>query len=187
MKLFFKGCLASLLLTSASIANAQPPEISSARIIQPPPGAKVAAAYFTILNTSSEPLLITGVSSEAIPQVSIHLSAVVNDVAKMIPQESVSIAAGESLEFKHGSYHIMLMGLSAPLSPGSMIAFEIETSAGVLPIMIPIMTADEASSMTSHSMNHDAMNGDTKEGSDTQPDGSMVHENMDASKSMDKN
>jgi copper(I)-binding protein len=161
MNLIFKGCLAALLLTSLSLAHAGPPEFSSARIIQPPPGAMVAAAYFTVLNTSDQPLVITGASSEAVPNVSIHLSTIIDDVAKMIHQDSVTIEAGSSLEFKHGSYHLMLMGLKAPLTPGSMLAFEIDTSAGVVPIMIPIITPDEASS--------------------------MKHDDMDASKSMDKN
>jgi copper(I)-binding protein len=166
MKSIIKGCLASVLLISVSLANAEPPVISEARIIQPPPGAKVAAAYFTIRNNSDEPLEITGASSEAIANISIHLSAIADDVAKMTRQDSVTIEAGSSLEFKHGSYHLMLMGLTAPLAPGSMLAFEIDTSAGVIPIMIPIITPDEASSMKSHSINH---------------------ENMDTSKSMDKN
>jgi hypothetical protein len=166
MKSIIKGCLATVLLTLVSLANAEPPVISEARIIQPPPGAKVAAAYFTIRNNSEKTLVITGASSEAIANISIHLSAIVDDVAKMIPQDSVTIEAESSLEFKHGSYHLMLMGLTAPLAPGSMLAFEIDTSAGVIPIMIPIITPDAASSMNSHTMKHD---------------------DMDASKSMDKN
>lgn len=184
MNLIFKGCLAALLLTSLSLAHAEPPEISSARIIQPPPGAKVAAVYFTVRNNTDEPLEITGASSEAIENVSIHLSAVVDDIAKMIHQDSVTIEARSSLEFKHGSYHLMLMGLKAPLNPGSMLAFEIETSAGIIPIMIPIITPDEASSMKSHSMNHDSMN---KESEEMEHGDSMKHEDMDTSKSMDKN
>lgn len=166
MKPTIKGCLAAVLFTLVSLANAEPPVISEARIIQPPPGAKVAAAYFTIRNNSEEPLEITGASSEAIANISIHLSSIVDDIAKMIPQDSVTIEAGSSLEFKHGSYHLMLMGLNAALAPGSMLAFEIDTSTGAIPIMIPIITPDEAASMKSHSKSHDDMN---------------------ASKSMDKN
>ena len=171
------------MLTGLSTVQAAPAEISSARIIQPPPGAKVAAAYFTISNNSDKPLVITGASSDAIPNVSIHLSAVVDDVAKMIPQDSVTIEAGNSLEFKHGSYHLMLMGLTAPLSPGTMLAFEIDTSAGVLPIMIPIITPDQASANESHAMKHDSMDHDSKEhdsmGSDSKEDDSMDHDSKE--------
>ncbi|MFT7212575.1 MAG: copper(I)-binding protein [Granulosicoccus sp.] len=189
MNSIIKGSLAAVLLTSLSLANAKPPEFSAALIIQPPPGAKVAAAYFTVRNNSSEPFEITGASSEAIEKVSIHLSTIVDDVAKMIHQDSVMIEAGSSLEFKHGSYHLMLIGLKAPLIPGSMLAFEIETSAGIVPIMIPIITPDEASSMKSHSMNHDSMKmeKDPTAGDHGHSDEDIKHEKKDASKSMDKN
>ena len=177
MKLLFKLGLTTLLASAVSIAQAQPPEISDARIIQPPPGAKVAAAYFTVQNNSQEPLVIISASTESAANVSIHLSVVENDVAKMIPQDSITIDAGSSLEFKHGSYHLMLMGLKAPLTPGTMLAFEIETSAGVLPTMIPIITPDQASSAASHSMKHDSKHSD----------GDMKHGDMDNTKSTDKN
>ena len=191
MKLSFKVCLAALLATT--LAHAQAPEISSARIVQPPPGAKVAAAYFTVENTSETPLVITGASSSAAKKVEIHLSEVINDVATMTRQESITIEAGSSLDFKHGSYHLMLMGLNAPLSPGTMLTFEIDTSAGVLPIMIPVITPDEASSMQSHSMNHDTMDhGSMEKEPATMKHGDMNHSDMkhgdmDESKSTDKN
>jgi copper(I)-binding protein len=189
MNLIIKGYLAAVLLTSLSLANAEPPEFSAALIVQPPPGAKVAAAYFTVHNNSGEPFEITGASSEAIEKVSIHLSTIIDDVAKMVHQDSVTIESASSLEFKQGSYHLMLMGLKAPLAAGSMLAFEIETSAGIVPIMIPVITPDEASSMTSHSMNHDSMNMDKEsaEENHNHSDEGMQHDDMDASKSMDKN
>lgn len=146
------------LTLTASFASS--PEISNARIVQPPPGAKVAAAYFNIENNSDEPLVITGAESEDVPMVSIHLSVVEDDVAKMLEQESVTINAGDVLEFKHGSYHLMLMGLTEPLVAGSNVNFEIQTSAGTLPIQIPVLSPDEAAKMAPETMNHDTMNHD---------------------------
>ena len=151
----------ALFTFTLSASFASPPEISDARIIQPPPGAKVAAAYFTIENTSDEPLVITGADSDDVPMVSIHLSVVIDDVAKMLEQESVTINAGDTLEFKHGSYHLMLMGLTEPLDSGSNLAFELQTNAGTLPIQIPVLSPDEAANMTSGSMDHGKMNHDT--------------------------
>lgn len=147
------------LTLSASFASS--PEISNARIIQPPPGAKVAAAYFTIENTGDAPLVITGADSDDVPMVSLHLSVVVDDVAKMLEQESVTVDAGDTLEFKHGSYHLMLMGLTEPLVSGSNLSFELQTSAGTLPIQIPVLSPDEAANMPSGSMDHGKMKHDT--------------------------
>lgn len=169
----------ALLLGVSTIASAELPQISDARIIQPPPGARVAAAYFTIHNNDTTPLTITGASSEEITNISLHLSSVVNDVARMEEQASITIEPGESLEFKQGSYHLMLMGIRDALTAGNDLPVVLDTSAGALPVMIPIMTAEDAASMGSahsHSMstttlhNHDAM---TKEHN---PD---AHESMD--------
>lgn len=189
MNFLVRGCLSALLLMPLCLVHAAPIEFSDARIIQPPPGAKVAAAYFSVHNNRAEPLIITGASSEAIPAISIHLSAVVDDVAKMIHQDSVTVEAETSLDFKHGSYHLMLMGLDSPLEPGSMLAFEIETSAGVIPIMIPIITPDEASSMQPHSMNHEAMDMDDSSNHKNKDRSAkdMQHSDMNTSKSMEKN
>lgn len=163
MKTISKALVRSLALyaltLSASFASSL--EISNARIIQPPPGAKVAAAYFTIENTSEDSLVITGAKSDDVPMVSIHLSVVVDDVAKMIEQESITINAGDTLEFKHGSYHLMLMGLTEPLASGSNLSFEIQTSAGTFPIQIPVLSADEAANMQSGTMKHDSMKHDS--------------------------
>ncbi|MFK8077326.1 MAG: copper chaperone PCu(A)C [Granulosicoccus sp.] len=160
----------ALFAFAVSPSFASSPEISNARIIQPPPAAKVAAAYFDIENTSDEPLVITGADSDDVPMVSIHLSVVIDDVAKMLEQESVTIDAGDTLEFKHGSYHLMLMGLTEPLVSGSNIAFELQTTAGTLPIQIPVISPDEAANMSAGTMDH----------------GKMKHDNMnhDATKKM---
>jgi len=110
----------------------------------------VAAAYFKINNVNEEALVITGASSSTIPMVGLHLSSIENDVAKMEEQDSITVAAGKSLEFKHGSFHLMLMGLKENLTPGSMIDITLQTNSGELPLQFPVITPDEASSMMSH-------------------------------------
>jgi len=97
-----------------------------------------------------EELVITGATSPSIPMVSLHLSSIEDDVAKMQEQDSVSIDAGTSLEFKHGSFHLMLMGLKENLTPGTTIDITLQTNTGELPIQFPVITPDEASSMMSH-------------------------------------
>ena len=82
--------------------------------------------------------------------VSLHLSSIEDDVAKMQEQDSVSIDAGTSLEFKHGSFHLMLMGLKENLTPGTTFDITLQTNTVELPIQFPVITPDEASSMMSH-------------------------------------
>ncbi len=138
----FKTLLLSAILMTPAIAEL--PQVNDARVVQPPPGAKVAAAYFTINNTDSDTLEITGVTSDIAKRVEIHLSRVENDVAKMEKQESVSVSAGESLEFKHGSFHVMFMGLNKALVAGESMQLTLNTSAGALKVSVPIISLEDA-------------------------------------------
>jgi copper(I)-binding protein len=131
------------------------PQVNNARIVQPPPGSEVAAGYLTITNNTDKPLVITSASSDSIKIIEIHLSSVVDDVARMEKQASITIPAGESLEFTHGSFHLMMMGIDEPLQPGQTVNVILETSAGPLPVTLPVVSADEAAAM--QEMNHDSM------------------------------
>lgn len=142
--------LLSIGLSTAALAEL--PQVSDAHVVQPPPGSKVAAAYFTINNSGSEALEITNVESDIAKKVEVHLSFVENDVAKMIKQESVEVGAGESLDFKHGSYHVMFMGLNQELVAGSSFNLVLNTSAGDISVSVPIISLDEA--MSNHEMKH---------------------------------
>ena len=136
-----------IMVGMTSVALAELPQISDARVVQPPPGSDVAAAYFTIRNTASEPLQITGVKSDIAKNVEVHLSFVENDVAKMEEQDSVTVEAGDSLDFKHGSYHVMFMGLNEELTAGNSFDLTLNTSAGDIDISVPIISVDDAMSM----------------------------------------
>lgn len=138
----FKTLLLSAIFVTPAVAEL--PQISDARVVQPPPGANVAAAYFTINNTDSETLQIMGVSSDIAKKVEIHLSRVENDVAKMEKQESVSVPAGESLKFNHGSFHVMFMGLNTELVAGQSMQLTLNTSVGALNVTVPIISLEDA-------------------------------------------
>ena len=144
-------CALSLI---SSVALAELPQITDAKIIQPPPGANVAAAYFSLTNSGADALTISGVRSNVAKMTELHLSKVENDVARMIKQEQIVIESGESLDFKHGSYHVMFMGLSDTLQAGDTIDVVLETSAGELRVSIPVISPDEHDAMKK-SMQHD--------------------------------
>jgi len=169
--------LASTAFLMINTAQAELPQVSNARVIQPPPGAKVAAAYLTLTNSGNQALNVTGVSSDAAKRVELHLSVVENDVAKMLKQDSIVIPAGETLEFKHGSYHVMLMGLTAPLRAGSSLNLSLLTSAGTLPVSVPIVTPDHSSTAQKKKMDHSGHNMQQKPLDETMPmkDTSKVH------------
>lgn len=157
-----------------SVAFAELPQISDARVVQPPPGAKVAAAYFTITNNTTVALEITDAKSEIAKKTEVHLSLVENDVAKMMKQTSVLVGAGESLDFTHGSFHVMFMGLKEDLVAGNSFDLILNTSAGDISVAMPIISLDEA--MSDKDMAHemgeagDAMKKDMKESTHSEHD-----------------
>ncbi len=160
----------------AATASAELPLVSDARVIQPPPGANVAAAYFTVKNPGTEPLIITDASGDIAKKVEVHLSLVENDVAKMQKQESVTVAPGASVKFTHGSYHVMLMGLNEKLLAGNSIDLKLNTSAGDIDISVPILSLDQATPMgdMKHEMG-ETMKHDMKHSADDMEDG-MKHD-----------
>jgi copper(I)-binding protein len=133
------------------------PHIINPFVTATPPGATVAAGYLKIMNMSDKPLEITGAQSSTIDRVEIHLSSVVDDVAKMEKVDSLVIPAGETVELKHGSYHIMLMELTAPLKPGDNVDVTLNTSRGDIALQMPVVK---------HAMggSHDMKHGDMKHG-----------------------
>lgn len=141
--------LNSLCLLSVTTFADEYPTIIDPVVTATPPGAKVSAGYMAMTNNSAETLIITDAYSPDIPKVEIHLSSVVNDVAKMEKQDTLSIKPGDTLEFKHGSYHIMLMGLTEPLVENSSVDIILNTSAGEMLIEMPVRKL-------SHGMQHGA-------------------------------
>jgi periplasmic copper chaperone A len=80
------------------------------------------AAYMLLHNHTANDDAVVGVSSDVATATEIHLSQITaNGTMEMIQQESVAIPADGELEFKPGSYHVMLIGLKQDLKAGDEI------------------------------------------------------------------
>lgn len=126
-------------ITLSQSVFADLPMISNMQVMAQPPGANVTAGYLTIKNISSEPLMVTGASSDAIARIEMHESVVMDDVASMTRHDELQIDSGETLEFKHGGFHLMLMDLSAPLIPGSSLNVTLHTNQGDIELVMPVV------------------------------------------------
>lgn len=94
-----------------------------------PAGAKVAGGYLTITNHGAEADRLIAVSSEISEKGEIHEMAITNDVMTMRQlTDGLEIKAGEKIELKPGSYHLMFMGLKTQPKQGepfsAMLTFE---------------------------------------------------------------
>ena len=87
-----------------------------------PKGSSVAAGYMKIKNTGSTPDRLVSGSSDIASKFEVHEMMMENGVAKMRPVKGgLEIKPGDTVELKPGSFHVMFVGLKAPLAAGDHI------------------------------------------------------------------
>jgi periplasmic copper chaperone A len=96
-------------------------EIEHPHIPQPAASAKAAGGFMTITNSGTEPDRLIGIETDIAAKSEVHESKVdVNGVGTMTHIDALEIPAGGTVTLEHGGYHIMFMGLTAPLAEGEM-------------------------------------------------------------------
>jgi len=80
-------------------------------------GQMVGAGYLKLANKGPVDRLVSA-TSPAAGSVEIHSMSMEGDVMKMRQIDAIEIATGQTVELKPGGYHLMLMGLKAPLKVG---------------------------------------------------------------------
>jgi copper(I)-binding protein len=109
-------------LIPAFTAAAPPPALSAQDAwVRATPGVEVAAAYLTLHNGGTQPVVVNGVTSPAAGAAMIHESSLVNGQSTMRAHEPLRIGAGETVRFTPGGLHIMLHRLKRPLAPGDEV------------------------------------------------------------------
>ncbi|MBB99332.1 MAG: hypothetical protein CML67_07325 [Rhodobacteraceae bacterium] len=129
---FFKTLFVAAALASASLATASLPAVaedialgdltlSGAWTRATPPRAIAGGGFITIVNTGEEDRLVSaqaGVSDKT----ELHEMTVVDGVMKMREMAGgIPVPAKGTLELKPGSYHVMFLGLTAPLVEGATV------------------------------------------------------------------
>lgn len=123
-----------LLLIVLSGAPAKATEVKTGliTIVQPwsratPSGAKNGAGYLKITNLGSESERLKGGMVDAAKIVQIHRLEIVDGIARMRQlTDGLTIAPGETVEFKPGSLHLMFVDLIGPLKEGDRIRGTLE-------------------------------------------------------------
>lgn len=85
------------------------------------PGDLPAAGYFSLRNTSNEPVVLVGAESAAFECAMMHRSTQENGMAGMEHVPQLELAPGERVEFAPGGYHLMLMKRLKPLTVGDEV------------------------------------------------------------------
>ncbi len=103
-------------------------------------GASVAAGYLTIANKGKQADRLTGASSDVSTKVDIHETRMTGGIMRMREMPNgIEIAAGKSVVFKPGGYHLMLIGLSKQLLPHTTIHLKLDfAKAGEIDVAMPV-------------------------------------------------
>lgn len=86
------------------------------------PGQTSGAAYLTIENKGTDSDRLMSASAPAAKSVEVHTMSMDGNVMRMRRVDSIEIKQGKTVSMKPGAgYHLMLLGLSAPLKAGEKI------------------------------------------------------------------
>ncbi|MBK9160911.1 MAG: copper chaperone PCu(A)C [Nitrosomonadales bacterium] len=144
MKNLIKSCglLAAMLLSSGACAGDI--SVEDAWVRATVPGQDAAMADMRI--TSKQSASLVGASSSVAKIVEIHSMSHENGMMKMREVKSVELPAGRRVGLGESGYHLMLIGLKAPLKAGDSVPLtlrirvgksepvELEVQAGVRPL-----------------------------------------------------
>ncbi|HDZ39342.1 MAG TPA: copper chaperone PCu(A)C [Marinobacter sp.] len=120
-----------------------------------PPGTPMGVGYLVIRNNSDKEISLVGASTPRAVRVSIHETRMKADVMSMRWLESgLTIPAGETVELKPSSYHLMLEKLAEPLKAGESIPLTLEFEGAErmqVELKVQFLDADMKEPETTHS------------------------------------
>jgi len=123
--------LASSLVVNLAMAAEGPLQLDNFWIREGPPATQILAGYGRFHNSSSDPYVLTGATSETFNRVEIHRTTILKDIVRMTPQHEILIGPGESLVFEPNSYHFMLLGPKHHLRAGDVVKLTLYFDNGV--------------------------------------------------------
>ncbi|MDX1581631.1 MAG: copper chaperone PCu(A)C, partial [Alphaproteobacteria bacterium] len=118
-----------------------------------------AAVYFTIANTGGGDVLVAA-ASEIAKRGELHTHEREGDIFRMRQLDTVEVPAGKELIFAPAGHHVMLFGISEPISAGDEFPLTLTFErSGAVEVIVTVMPtgqrpgAEEAQGMD-HQMDH---------------------------------
>jgi copper(I)-binding protein len=145
------GCLlASMLLSASVFANDILVENAWARATAP--GQDTAGVDLTI--SSKQAATLVGASSAVCKSIELHSMTMTSGMMKMREVPSITLPAGKRVNLGENGFHLMLIGLKAPLRAGDSVPLtldikvsnrtvNIEAKAEVKPLTVTKPAMDE--------------------------------------------
>ncbi len=110
------------------------------------PGQDTASVDMTI--TSKQPATLVGASSPACKEVQLHTMSMEGGMMKMREVKAIDLPAGKRVNLRESGYHLMLIGLNAPLKEGEIFPVMLSIEVGEHRV-VKIKSMAEVKSLTS--------------------------------------
>jgi len=104
--------------------------VENAWIPQPPPGAEVAAAYFTLRNAGRDPAVLVGIDCPLAAAAMLHESSIVAGESRMRMIDRLTIPPEHTVTLKPGGLHVMLHEISSSLAVGQEVPLVLHFAGG---------------------------------------------------------
>jgi copper(I)-binding protein len=148
--LFVLSCLAALPM----MAQAHGYKLGELEIEHPWTRATSSAngvAYLIVDNKGKQDDKLIAATTSIADMPMLHVNYMDGEVMKMRMVDAIPVPAGGKAELKPGSYHIMLMGLKAPLKEGDMVPLTLTfEKAGKIDVQLKVEAAGAAEPAHSH-------------------------------------
>jgi copper(I)-binding protein len=120
---FVRSLIAVVMVLSAFTSQAHSFKLGAIDIGHPwarptAAGQKAGGGYLKLTNAGGADRLVSA-SSEVADSVELHSMSMDGNVMRMRQVAGIDLPAGQTVELKPGGFHIMFMGLKAPLKEGS--------------------------------------------------------------------
>lgn len=161
MTKFPKRLALSLLLVPAISAHAH--SFSSGKLSISHPwaretaqGQKVGGGFMVIRNSGKQDDRLVSATTPVADEVQMHTMMMDNGVMRMRQlRDGIPVPAGQTVELKPGSLHIMFMGLKAPLMKGKKVPVTLRfAKAGAVKVTFAIQPVGSTGPMESKHAGH---------------------------------
>ena len=107
-------------------------------------GQPAGGGFLKLVNAGADDRLVSA-SSAVAAAVELHVMSMKGDVMQMRQVDAIDVKAGQTVELKPGGYHLMLMGLKAPLKAGSSFPVKLKfEKAGEVTVNLKVEAAGAA-------------------------------------------